>query len=523
MFNGTSMASPQAAGAAALLLSAGFATDRGITPAQLRRALYTSADRIAGIPVTGQGNGLMDVNGAWSLLSKQVETRRYTSSAPVCSPFSDLLATEGQGTGIYNRCPVGDGGQRAGSSRVYQVKVTRTSGPDRAVRHQLSWTGDRAFSSAGSVSLPLNRAVTIPVTVRAADGLNSAMLRIDDPATSTVDFEIMNTVIAPTAPRQPSYAFTAEGSVDRNSTTSYFVTVPAGAAALQVNLSGIATGSQTRWVAINPWGVPQDSTSSTQCYTNFSDPSDNSPCKPSERSYENPIPGVWELEVESRRTSPVLNNPFQITARVQGVAVEPATVELPSVTAGQPAPVSWTVTNKFGPVTVVPRGGPLGSAFSSRPTIANGATQQYEVAVPAGAERLDVSIGNVSDPAADLDLTVLLNGATVGQSADGDSEESVSVTNPAAGTYTVVVDGYAVPSGSTAYDYLDVFFSPSLGTVTVPATPVTLANGQSTTVTGTVTAAAAPQAGRNLFGQMSVVTDEGAVIGRGSVLIRAVG
>jgi hypothetical protein len=95
----------------------------------------------------------------------------------------------------------------------------------------------------------------------------------------------------------------------------------------------------------------------------------------------------------------------------------------------------------------------------------------------------------------------------------------VSIPNPAAGTYTIVVDGYAVPAGSTAYDYLDVYYSASLGTVAVPATPKTLANGASTTITGSVTAAAAPPAGRSLFGQMAVITDEGAVVGRGSVLI----
>ncbi|MDI6101697.1 S8 family serine peptidase [Actinoplanes sp. NEAU-A12] len=522
MFNGTSMASPQAAGAAALLLSAGFATDKGITPAQLRRALYTSADQIPNVPVTGQGNGLMDVNGAWALLSKKVETRNHTASAPVCTPFSDLLTTPGRGSGIYNRCPAAEGGQRAGTSRVYNVEVTRTSGPDRNIRHDLKWLGDKSFTAARNVSLPLNRAVTIPVKVTARDGLNSAVLRIDDPATSTVDFEVMNTVIASSELRKPSYASTFEGAVDRNSTTSFFVTVPAGADALQVNLSGIATASQTRWVAINPWGVPVDPTSTPQCYTNFSDPSDTSPCKPAERSYENPMPGVWEFEVEARRTSPVLSNPFELTARIQGVAVEPATVELPAVTAGKAAPVSWNVTNRFGPVSVVPRGGPLGSAATARPTIANGAVQQYEVTVPAGADRLDVSIGNVSDPAADLDLTVRLNGAVVGQSADGDSEESVSIAKPAAGVYTVVVDGYAVPSGSTAYDYRDVYFSGSLGSLTVPATPVALAAGQTLPVTGSVTAKAAPQAGRNLFGQVSIVTDMGAVVGRGSVLIGAV-
>ena len=48
-------------------------------------------------------------------------------------------------------------------------------------------------------------------------------------------------------------------------------------------------------------------------------------------SYENPLPGVWEIEVESRRTSPALVNPFNLTARIQGVTVDPATVDLPSV------------------------------------------------------------------------------------------------------------------------------------------------------------------------------------------------
>jgi hypothetical protein len=86
----------------------------------------------------------------------------------------------------------------------------------------------------------------------------------------------------------------------------------------------------------------------------------------------------------------------------------------------------------------------------------------------------------------------------------------------------VLVDGYEVPSGSTQYDYRDVFFSPALGQVTVPATPRTLANGATTTISGTVTATAPPPAGRSLFGEMEVVTDEGAVVGRGAVQIGAV-
>ncbi|AEV81174.1 hypothetical protein ACWT_0160 [Actinoplanes sp. SE50] len=46
----------------------------------------------------------------------------------------------------------------------------------------------------------------------------------------------------------------------------------------------------------------------------------------------------------------------------------------------------------------------------------------------------------------------------------------MSITAPAADTYTVVADGYAVSSGSTAYDYRDVYYSKLPGLLTVLAT-----------------------------------------------------
>ena len=132
-------------------------------------------------------------------------------------------------------------------------------------------------------------------------------------------------------------------------------------------------------------------------------------------------------------------------------------------------------------------------------------------------------IGNPSDPAADLDLFVKnAAGAVVAQQADGDSEEAVTITAPAAGTYTVEVDGYAIPSGSTLYDYLDVFYSTGLGTLTVPATTTELATGASASVTGSVTVAAVPAAGRQVSGELSVLSTEGSLLGTGQVLIGTV-
>jgi subtilisin family serine protease len=520
MLQGTSMAAPEATGATALLLSAVKATDRAVTPAGLRRAIYSSANWIRGVPAYGQGNGLYDVNGAWSLLARGVQARNYTVDAPVCTPISDFLATPDRGPGVYNRCAADAGGHRAGQAKAYPVTITRTSGPAGRIRHQLRWIGnDGTFSSPRSVVLPLNQPATVVIQARPKIGAHGAILRIDDPATSVVDHETMNVVVAASRPAAPGFSFAAAGEVDRNSHTSYFVTVPEGAAALQVNLSGIATGSQTRWIAINPFGLHVEDNSSPFCYTNFSDPAI---CHPTSRAYENPLPGVWELEVESRRTSPTLRNPFELTAQVQGVSVTPAVTELPSLTAGVPAPVTWTLTNAFGPVRVQGQGGPLGSSFAGRPTIGHEETDTFEVVVPAGATRLDVAIGNPADLGADLDLTVFRGETQVGQDADGDSEESVSLANPEPGTYRIEVVGFDVPAGSTEYDYRDVFLSPALGAVTVPAAFLTLANGASTTIAGTVVAAVPPAAGRTLSGGLAVVTDEGATVGRGSVVIGAV-
>jgi hypothetical protein len=517
MINGTSMASPSAAGGAALLLSAAKATDRGITPAALRRAIYTSAKPIANTSVAGQGNGQLDVVGAWKLLEKPIETRKYASSAPVCTPFSADFDTPNQGVGVYNTCAPAAGGQKAGSTKKYTVKLTRNSGPNKTIKHKLIWKGnDGTFTSAATVNLPLKKTVSVVVTAKPKVGAHSAALRVDDPATSVVDFEVLNTVVVGNDLLKSAYAYEAEGTVDRNSTTSYFINVPAGAKALQVNLSGIATGSQTRFQTITPAGVPVESGSSLECYTNYSNPAT---CKPQERSYENPAPGIWEIEVEARRTSPALANPYELTVRAQGTAVSPAVVQLPSVTKGQPTPVNWTVKNEFGPIVVTGQGGPLQSAVQTRPSIKENETLTYTVTVPTGATALDVSIGNPSDAQADLDLSVFLGDVMVGQDADGDSEESVSIPNPKAGVYTVEVAGYAVPAGTTLFDYRDVYASPALGSVQVAATAVTLANGASTTVNGQVTALDVPPAGRTLYGEMTVLTSEGAVVGRGSLQI----
>ncbi|MFF4354283.1 S8 family serine peptidase [Streptomyces sp. NPDC001530] len=519
MLQGTSMASPQAAGASALLLSAAKQKGIALIPATLRTALTSTADHIKGVQAYEEGAGLINIEDAWDSIKDDATAHDYTVKAPVDTAIDFALKTPGFGTGIYDR----EGGLKAGQSKTYEVTITRTSGPDRALRHELNLENNAAgtFRIVGSdeVSLPLNKPVTVKIAAKPSSaGIKSAILEVDDPRTEGIDKQILSTVVVSTPVK---YTYSASSSVQRNSTRSYFVTVPEGAKSLEVAMSGLKDKSQTRFISIHPYGTPVDTTGTPYCYNNYLD---GNGCKPDVRSYADPQAGVWEIEVESRRTSPLLDNPYKLDVAVLGAAFDPAVVTVPEAKVGTPAAASWKVTNNYAALDGTLKGGPLGSSKNARPTIAEGATQTTTVEVPAGAKSLDVVIGNVSDTAADLDLTVKnAAGTVVGQSADGDSEEAVSVASPAAGTYTIEVVGYSVPSGSTAYDYQDVFFSSSLGTVTVDeSAQVKLGTGDSATVSGSVTAAAAAPAGREFFGQVQLVNAHGTVAGIGSVKIEKV-
>ncbi|MFJ9018664.1 S8 family serine peptidase [Streptomyces sp. NPDC102259] len=519
MLQGTSMASPQAAGASALLISAAKQAKVALTPAILRTALTSTADHIKGLQAYEEGAGAINIVDAWKSIKKGATAHDYAVKAPVDTALDFALKTPGFGTGIYDR----EGGLKAGQKKTYDVTITRTSGADKAIRHELHLENNAAgtFKILGSdeVKLSLNKPVTVKIQAQPkAAGIASAILEVDDPKTEGLDKQILNTVVVSTP---VNYTFHASNTVQRNSSQSYFLTVPEGAKAFEVAIGGLKDKSQTRFISIHPYGVGVEDSSTIYCYNNYLD---GNGCKPDARSYQDPQPGVWEIEVESRRTSPLLDNPYKLDATVYGAAFDPATVTVPEAKVGTPAPVSWKVTNNFAAIDGKLAGGPLGSSKATRPTIANGATDTTTVEVPAGAKSLDVSIGNVSDASADLDLTVFdAAGNQVAQQADGDSEEAVSIPSPAAGTYTIEVAGYSVPAGTTAYDYLDVFFSSSLGTVTVDeSTPVKLGTGASASVSATVTAAAAAPEGRAFFGQVQLVNARGTVAGIGNVAIEKV-
>lgn len=103
MLQGTSMASPQAAGVGALLVSAAKQAGVQSQPAQIRQALKSTARYLPRYGAYEQGDGLIDVNAAWNQLKTNIKTGDISSSVDVHTILSGFLATPGKGEGIFDR------------------------------------------------------------------------------------------------------------------------------------------------------------------------------------------------------------------------------------------------------------------------------------------------------------------------------------------------------------------------------------------------------------------------------------
>ena len=518
MFNGTSMASPQAAGAAALLISAAKQSNVQFAPAQLRQALnstarYLDKDRFEAYD---QGNGLIKVQSAWNMLRKNLKPVEISASVPVNTVLSSFLITPNVGIGIYER-----EGVAANSTLVREFTFKRTSGAAGSITYNVKFVGDvSSYSAPAKVTLPLNQPVKLKVSVKVGGpGTYSSILNLEDSKTAGVDFQTANTVIvANQFTAANNFSSTTSGTVGRNQTLHFFYNVPAGTPAFKVALTG--TTGQVRFMRFDPYGLPAEAEqTSSSCYVPAQP---GNTCNGTTRTVSNPLPGVWELAVDARRTSDTAVSNFTLSASILGtsVSVSPNPV---SATVGSVTPINVTATNLYGAFTGSIVGtGALGSAKRSAETIADLQQKQYPIVVPAGSTSLRVTIGGTSDPAADLDLFLYRCApgcVLVGQSADGDSEESVTIANPLAATYIALVDGYSVPAGTTTFNYIDVFVNPAFGSVAVTDANAPHASGSSWTAPGTVTVNAAPAAGRFLLGGVQVRTDENVLVGASDVVV----
>lgn len=136
------------------------------------------------------------------------------------------------------------------------------------------------------------------------------------------------------------------------------------------------------------------------------------------------------------------------------VVIRPVALAAPSLVVGQGVSGSTGLavkTGYAGSLTTAKRGLVAATTFVS--PIQTGQQVSFGFTIPAGTTLARIALfdDSVTPAGADLDLIVLKGASVVGSSGGGTTEEEVNLANPAAGSYTAVVDGFAVPGGSGTF------------------------------------------------------------------------
>jgi hypothetical protein len=524
---GTSTATPVATGAVALLISAAKQTGIKYDACRIKQALSMSAKHVANIPVYKQGNGVINVAGAWDLLKamdRAGDPPLITSAAPVRHAYSALLVKPDEGVGLYEHegWSPGDHGRRT-------MTFTRTTGPSGAMPFTISMISDSggSVSAPSSISLPLNEPVPVTLDVAVTTpGVHSSLITLDNPAVPGHAYRTLATIVAGEALDATNhYTVKTSTEVPRPEMRSYFYRVPAGVSALHVVLDSSRRELQLAIIKPDTRTATATRIVAERGTRGGGGGGGENPVLPPETYVvTDPMPGVWEIrltDIEDTRTfdwkasetgKPV--PPTKVTLTVTALAAGPSA---PAVAAnsgdqsGQAAtqqarPIGLTsdvaLVSRMADFTGKASSYQLGSARVERPSIRAHQQQVFEIDVPAGSAALRVTVANPRDTAADLDVYVYdctkkecRNG---GASADPGTNEVVMVQHPAAGKWKVVVDGASVPSGETAYDYSDVVFNQVYGMLNVTDTTAKRESGSAWTVKTNEWIASVP-AGRTAY------------------------
>ena len=146
-------------------------------------------------------------------------------------------------------------------------------------------------------------------------------------------------------------------------------------------------------------------------------------------------------------------------------------VEVKPVALFAPAQVSGSYNVVFGytgAFTAAARGLVPATTFDG--SVSDGEMVSFDVTIPAGTTHARFSLfdANVT-PGSDLDLYVYQGSTLKGYSGNATSAEEVNLLNPPAGTYTVVVEGYATANPSNFSLFSWVLGSTAAGNMTVTA------------------------------------------------------
>ena len=502
---GTSCATPVAAGSVSLLVSAAKQAHVPHDPERLYEAVTTTARWVPSFAAYQQGNGVIHIAHAWDRLSSSAAGERpvtIESRAPVRTVVSGWLEPPNAGPGIYER-----EGWHAGMKETRTIVFTRTTGPAGAIAFHLRWVGNEngTFASASEIRLPLKKPVSLEISISPREaGVHSAMLDLVREGEKGFTYRTLNTVVA--AQRFDAagkWTIKEEFGVDRPGVTLRFFDVPAGAAALKIDLK--APKDMIPIVIYPPDGressvwIPPTEEQQSQ-------------------TVAQPMAGVWMVVLSNRmdafkfdesRPPTLPQTPVTLTASLVGVDVTPASLHESALKAGAARDFTFQMKNRFASFQGAAVSTPLAGVLEAKESVAPLGQNVHTVEVAPGTSRLMFQLSEASDPAADLDLYLFdCTGKTscvsrrsrVGPTSD----ETLSIDNPAPGTWKLVVDGVRVPGAGVSYRYRESAFNPRFGSLIVAEGSGPRDAGSSWEARAHVWVASAPPDGRRLFAFLPV-------------------
>ncbi|HKE56419.1 MAG TPA: S8 family serine peptidase, partial [Pyrinomonadaceae bacterium] len=317
----TSASAPYAAGLTALLISAAKQSHVDYSFYKLSQALSSSARFLPANQAYEQGNGLMNLEGAWSELQRTIVDPRIRITGKSNHPLMPYSRDYGGGAGIYETT-----GWKAGMVGERNLVLRREAGPAEPTEYRLSWTGnDGTFSARKSVVLPLNQNVTLPVKISAQTAsFHSALLNIHDSATNTIVARSMATVIVPEQLQAPNYTAQFEGIVPLMRTARPVWNVPEHTAALSFEL--VVTKG-----VLGMRLVPSEGMAMGYYEARVPKPFKGWWVRPGTYRFvvTDPVPGAWQLEMLNETPWVAADNDFsteegqyKLTVHALGASIE---------------------------------------------------------------------------------------------------------------------------------------------------------------------------------------------------------
>nr|MBO2507419.1 hypothetical protein [Bacillota bacterium] len=426
VFEGTSVAAPHAAGAAALLLDAARRRGLQVDPVSVGRALERGARALSGYNLLEQGYGAISLAGAWEYLQRP---------APAAPPPA------------LPEVPA-DGGLRSGPGAVHHRGtapggITWRLGPGGS-------TGDWQVEPSASWLLPdrqrlrmapgTTRRLEVSLASLDAPGLYAGWVRL---RSGDAAVDLLHSFVVPETALLEGRTLDRAGVLVPGTWRRHFIAVPPGAVGLTAEISVEAAGAggaAARLLVYRPDGTRWWTGSLLGTHRTAAGPS---------QVFEMPLPepGIWELIVEA---------PF-----VRGGDLGPASYRLRVGGSGLTwSPERWWVSfgpgeaaasrsiqvrrlNYQGPVEAVALGpstdAPEVVTIKERASVARPA--YHELRVPEGTALLEVTASAAGGGNVDLFLyRRRASGAPerVGRGAgDRPGAEVVRIWFPQPGTYVV--------------------------------------------------------------------------------------